>query len=47
MDCLEWWHKVDAALSQQGKRSINRVRQDNVYFQEARAGEQFQGSSAS
>lgn len=29
------------------KRSINRVRQDKVCFQEAVAGEQFHGSNAS
>jgi hypothetical protein len=29
------------------KRSINHIRQDNVCFQEAGAGEQFHGSSAS
>lgn len=30
-----------------GKRSINRVRRDKVCFQEAEAGEQFHGNSAS
>jgi 23S rRNA (adenine2503-C2)-methyltransferase len=33
--------------SEHRKRSINHIRQDNVCFQEAGAGEQFHGSSAS